>query len=622
MDESNTALGKQLTTLMHRLSIVLLAIFLASCGNDQASVLPSDNGRTEVDDEPAHRISVQSILAGAEKGRHWEGEIIVKFRQGVRTASSLRAHKAVGATVFRRFQLLNAEHVKLPSGVTVRDAIIRYMQDPDVEYAEPNYIRSANLTVPNDQLFPLQWQLRNTSSPGVDISMPSAWDIIRGDGSLIIAVLDSGMDYTHSDLATNVWRNPGEAGCTGQIDRDGNGYAADCRGWNFVDGNNNPMDDEGHGTHISGVIGAIGNNSLGVAGMLWSVQIMPLKILDNRGIGTVSDEAAAIEYAIRKGAKIINASFAGDTFSSFEKEAIMVANEADVLFVTAAGNSSNGSSGDDNDSFPVYPGNYNLPNVISVAATDQHDHIASFSNYGLNTVHVAAPGVSILSTVPPALHSLFCGGSPLSGYEYCDGTSMATPHVTGLAGLLLGYYGELTPLQLRTMIMRFTDALPSLHGIIKSGGRINAYKAISALQPPSGLTANVQSSTQIVLKWNDNATGENGYRIERKTSGDNFEEIDTTGPDATSYADSKELRPTTEYTYRVRAFNTVPANSSYSNEAAATTLSGPGPTPEPSSGGGGCSVGMRHTGAGDVDTIVLLMPAAVIILILRLRTKK
>src|SRR5512144_2867412 len=293
--------------LMKRLFFVLLTVFVVSCGNENTAALSPGHGRTAANETPAQRRSLQSVLAGMESSRHKEGDIIVKFREGVRMSASLRAHQAVGAAVLRRFRFLNAEQVRLPQGVTVRDAIIRYMQDPDVEYAEPNYIRSARFTLPDDQLFPLQWQLRNTVTPGIDISMTSAWDIIRGDGGLIIAILDSGVDYTHPDLAANIWSNPNEPSCAGTTDRDNNGYPADCRGWNFVGSNNNPMDDEGHGTHISGIIGAAGNNGLGIAGMIWDVKIMPLKFLDDMGNGTVTDEVAGIEYAIANGARIINA---------------------------------------------------------------------------------------------------------------------------------------------------------------------------------------------------------------------------------------------------------------------------------------------------------------------------
>jgi subtilisin family serine protease len=606
---------------MKRLLVVLLAIFLASCGNEKATVLSSNELRTAAIEGAAPMVSVQSVLAGAEKGTYREGEIIVKLKSGVRTVSSLRTHQALGATVIRRLSLLNADHVKLPHGVTVRDAIIQYMQDPDVEYAEPNYIRSVRSTVPNDPLFTLQWELRNVLSPGVDISMSSAWDIVRGNSGLVVAVLDSGIDYTHPDLAGNIWANPGEPSCSGTTDNDHNGFVADCRGWNFVDNNNNPMDDEGHGTHVSGTIGAIGNNSVGIAGMLWNVKIMPLKFLDSTGDGTVANEADAMEYAIVKGAKVINASFAGDTFSNVEFDAINAANAAGILFVTAAGNGHNNAVGSNNDAFPVYPGNYDLPNIVSVAATDQNDHLASFSNFGPKTVHVAAPGVSILSTVPASLSVSFCGLSPLAGYEYCDGTSMATPHVTGLAGLISSYYAGLGPSQLRAMIMRYVDALPTLKGVVKTGGRINAYKAISSLLAPSGLSANAQSSTQILLTWNDNATGEDGYKIERKAPGGDFAEIAGTGPNVTTFIDGG-LSPSTAYTYRVRAFNTIPVYSAYSNEASATTFSGLTPPPASGGGGGGCSVGRRTHGPSDVDTLLVLLSIVAIWGLARVRRRK
>lgn len=606
---------------MKRLLVVLLAVFLASCGNEKASVVSSSELKTPAFEGPAPTVSEQSVLAGAEKGRYREGEIIVKLKSGVRAASSARMHQAIGATVFRRLSLLNADHVKLPQGVTVRDAIVRYMQDPDVEYAEPNYIRSVRSTVPNDPLFTLQWELRNTFSPGLDISMCPAWDIIKGNSGLVIAVLDSGIDYTHPDLAGNIWANPGEPSCSGTTDNDHDGYVADCRGWNFVSDNNNPMDDEGHGTHVSGTIGAVGNNSLGIAGMIWNVKIMPLKILDNRGIGTVSDEAAAIEYAIAKGAKIMNASFAGDTFSNVEFDAIKAANAAGILLVTAAGNGNNGAVGSNNDSVPVYPGNYDLPNIISVAATDQSDQLASFSNFGSTTVHVAAPGVSILSTVPPAVQAQFCGISPLAGYEYCDGTSMAAPHVTGLAGLISSYYPGLNPSQVKAMIMRYVDTLPTLQGVIKSGGRINAYKALSSLLAPTGLSVNAQSSTQAILTWHDNATGEDGYKIERKALGGDFAEVAQAGPNVTTYTDGG-LSPSTQYTYRVRAFNSIPVASGYSNETSVTTLPGPAPTPT-SSSGGGCSVGRSsHNSPVEGDAILALMPILTIWRATRARRRK
>jgi len=605
---------------MKRLLVILLAIVLASCGNEKVAFLSPDEGKPAADKDLARRVSMQSILSGAQTGLYKEGEVIVKLKPGVRTASSLPAHQALGATVLRGPSLFDAELVGLPKGVTVRDAIIRYMQDPGVEYAEPNYFRSIRSTVPNDPLFHIQWDLRNTFIPGADLNMPSAWDIVKGNSGLVIAVLDTGIDYTHPDLAGNIWDNPGDPSCTSGNDNDHNGFIADCRGWNFVGKNNDPMDDEGHGTHVSGTVGAVGNNGLGIAGIMWNVKLMPLKILDNEGIGTVADERAAILYAIAKGAKVINASFAGGTFSNFEFEAISAANAAGILFVTAAGN--NHSVGSNNDVTPVYPGNYDLPNIMSVAATEQDDRLAPFSNFGPATVHVAAPGVSILSTIPSGLTSSFCGGSPVAGYGLCDGTSMAAPHVTGVAGLLASYYKNFTATQLRETIIRYSDGLPALQGVIKSGGRINAYRAVSALLAPSELSADALSSSQVELAWRDSATGEDGFKIERKKEGSNFAEIVEVGANVTTFTDNG-LNPSTAYTYRVRAFNTIPADSEYSNEVSATTLAGSGPTPVPaSSGGGGCSVGTGANSPERVDVFLILIPMLAVMMMLRGVKKK
>ena len=600
---------------------LLLILFLVSCGNSRDAVVSSTGTNVVAGDPAVPKITVQSILAVAAKNSYRDGELIVRYKTGIRSASSVRLQAALETRKMRGMPFLNAEQVKLPAGLSVRDAITLYMQDPDVEYAEPNYLRSVRSTFPNDPLFSAQWALSNRLVPGADIHMPQAWDIISGNTGLVIAVIDTGIDYTHPDLTGNIWSNPGDPNCTSGSDNDHNGYVADCRGWNFVGGNNNPMDDDGHGTHVSGIIGAVGNNALGIAGVIWNVKLMPLKILDATGEGTVADEAAAIEYAIAKGAKVINASFAGDTFSNTEQSAIAAANASGVLFVTAAGNSETGGS--NNDVTPVYPGNYDLPNIISVAATDEQDMLASFSNYGKNTVQVAAPGVDIVSTVPPALAKPFCGASPAAGYEYCDGTSMSTPHVAGLAGLLESYYPNFSYRQARATIMRYVDLLPTLQGRTASGGRVNAYKALSSLLAPDGLTAAAASSSAITLSWTDHATGEDGYVIEREAPGGTFSEIDRVGPGITTYFDNKGLLPSTAYAYRVSAFNTIPASSAYSNEATATTTGSPQPPPPPppSGGGGGCSVAARGTGS-EADALVFMIPLLAVYLMRRLRGRK
>jgi subtilisin family serine protease len=607
---------------MKKLFGLLLTLLLASCGADWTAGVFSDRLQVAAGDPAAAKVTVQSILAEAGKDSYRNGELIVKYKSGIRSASSSRLQGTLGTSKIKGMPLLNAEQVRLPVGLTIKDAITLYMQDPDVEYAEPNYIRSVRSTFPNDPLFSTQWALNNRLVPGADMHMPQAWDLVSGNSGFVIAVIDTGIDYTHPDLAGNIWSNPGDPDCASGSDNDHNGFVADCRGWNFVGNNNNPRDDDGHGTHVSGIIGAVGNNGIGIAGLIWNVKLMPLKILDAQGEGTVADEASAIEYAIAKGAKVINASFAGDTFSNTERSAISAANASGILFVTAAGNGDVNSVGGNNDVTPVYPGNYDLPNIISVAATDEQDMLASFSNYGGKTVQVAAPGVDIVSTVPPALNKPFCGASPASGYELCAGTSMSTPHVAGLTGLLESYYPNFSYQQVRATILRYVDLLPTLKGRTASGGRVNAYKALSSLLAPDGLSATAESSSSVTLNWTDHATGEDGYIIDREAAGGGFSEIDRVGAGVTTYRDNKGLLASTTYAYRVSAFNTIPASSAYSNEATATTAEGPQPPPPaPSGGGGGCSVAGGGAGS-EADALVFMIPLLAVYIMKRLHGRK
>lgn len=544
--------------------IILLMVFsLMSCGSDKTSNVSSLSSSNI----SPKKIDAQSILSQMERGKYKDGELLVKFKAGTLTASTLKAHQSVGATVLKSFKIIpNLELVKLPNDTSIKDAVLKYMSDPLVEYAEPNYIRKATATIPNDQYFYQQWALHNTGSfasgtAGADIKAPQAWDIHTGNSSIIIAVLDTGIDYNHSDLSGNIWINTNEIPNNG-IDDDGNGKIDDWRGWNFVSNNNNPMDNNGHGTFVSGIAGAKTNNSIGIAGLMWNAKIMALKFLDAEGEGTLADEILAIQYAIAKGAKIINASYSGSSYSQAEFDALSLANSAGVLVMAAAGNGGNDDIGDNNDFYPEYPASYALPNIISIAATDQNDRRAAFTNFGLNSVHVAAPGVYILSAVPTSIFP--------SGYGFSSGTSASTPHVSGLAGLLYSYYPYFTHLQIRATILRYVDVLPSLSGWIQTGGRINAYRAISSLLIPTGLNTSAISTSQISLSWTDNATGEDGYKIERMQAGGSFSQIATTNANITSYLDSG-LRDGTSYTYRVRAYNTIPADSLYSNEATAIT---------------------------------------------------
>jgi subtilisin family serine protease len=629
---------------------IFIALVLASCGSQKTAGI-SQNSVSQNSAKEAAAVktaasvnapvaTVQSILAEAEKGGYKKGELIVRYKTGATAVVSARANAAVGASAIRRFSLVNAEQVKLPEGVSVKDAIARYMQDPGVLYAEPNYLRYPNM-VPNDTYFsPQQWALNNTGTyasgtAGDDIGMPQTWDITQGSRNVVVAVIDSGVDYNHPDLVNNIWTNTNED-CNNGKDDDGNGYVDDCEGWNFAFGNNDPMDDFGHGTHIAGIIGAVGNNGLGIAGVMWNVRIMPLKFIADYGpdicgageefCGDVADEVDAIQYAVANGAKIINASFGSDTYSQDEHDAISAAGNAGVLFVTSAGNGALDTIGDNNDINPQYPAGYDLPDMIAVAATDQNDQRASFSNFGPNSVQVAAPGVYILSTVPTAgiadSFSSICTGSLSVGYDICSGTSMAAPHVAGLAGLLESYYTDFSDQQVRSTIMRYVDVLPTLNGWIQTGGRVDAYRALSSLLAPTGLAASSTLPSEVSLSWTDNATGEDGYTIERKTGDGDYGQLKTLGPDATSFTDTG-LSPSTTYTYRVRAFNNIGHSMDGAGSVATVTTPASAPAAEAGGGsGGGCSIASRpdnSTALGDIA--VFLLPLVLLFVLKRARRR-
>jgi subtilisin family serine protease len=453
-------------------------------------------------------------------------------------------------------------HVKLSQGMSMEEALEEYQDDPDVEYAEPNYVRRISRT-PDDWDSGELWGLEKIAAPG-------AWDIQTGSSSVVVAVLDTGVDWHHEDLTGNIWRNLGEdwvAGSPGnnQVDDDGNGKIDDYYGWDFVNNDNDPYDDNDHGTHVSGTIGAEGDNGTGITGVNWSVSIMPLKMLNANGTGSVAAEIEAIDYAIDKEAKIINASFTGPSYSVLEYERIERARDAGILFVAAAGN---GNPGTDNDSSPKYPASYDLDNVIAVAATDHNDALASFSNYGATSVDVAAPGTNIYSTKPG------------NDYQHMAGTSMATPHVSGLAALIWAEDGSLLHSEVKDRILNGVDVMPALTGQVLMAGRTNANDSIDFTEiiphfEPSGLWVWTLSSSQIGLSWTDNSDDESGFKIERKIgSAGNYSHITTVQADGESYTDTG-LNDGTDYYYRVCAFNAA-GNSDYSDEETGTTpLSAP-----------------------------------------------
>ena len=369
--------------------------------------------------------------------------------------------------------------VDLDGGLSVEEAVEQMAKDPRVEYAEPDYLLYPS-AIPNDSLFAQQWSLMNTGAFGVgkvgaDISATRAWDLTTGSNNLVVAVIDTGCDLSHPDLAPNAWVNPREVLGNG-VDDDGNGYVDDRSGWNFVANRPDTYDNattDWHGTHVSGAIGAAGDNSMGVTGIAWRVKLMSLKFIGD-GTGNTGNAVKAINYAMdqkRRGVnvRVINASWGGPNPSQSLKDAIRAAGNAGILFVCAAGNGSLDGSGDDLDSNPYYPAAWSaeLSSIIAVAAVDYLDNYASFSNYGYSTVQVGAPGVNTYSTIP--------GGD----YGYGAGTSMASPHVTGVAALLFSKDPSLSPSEARRRIVKSADPLATLAGRVESSGRVNAYNALT-----------------------------------------------------------------------------------------------------------------------------------------------
>ena len=405
---------------------------------------------------------------------HIDDELIVKFRGGRDEYTKLMTHYGVGARRAKVFRnLAGVELVKLPRGLSVKEAIDFYQRSPDVLYAEPNYVvRTTN--TPNDTRFSEQWALQNVGqsggTPEADIDAVAAWDITTGSSDVIVAVIDSGIDYNHLDLAANVFRNTADCNNNG-IDDDGNGFVDDCFGIDTANNDSDPLDDNNHGTHVAGIIGAVGNNGAGVAGINWNIKIMACKFVNASGSGTIADAIDCLDYVKTmkdRGLNIIatSNSWGGGGFSQALLEAIEAHRQGGMLFITAAGNGNIFGIGQNNDTTPFYPCNYYLPNVICVASTTRTDVRSTFSNFGRRTVHVGAPGSEILSTIR--------GNS----YASLSGTSMATPHVTGLAALLQAHDPSLDWRGIKNLILAGGNNVTSLTNTITQK-RLNAFSALT-----------------------------------------------------------------------------------------------------------------------------------------------
>jgi subtilisin family serine protease len=417
------------------------------------------------------------------------GEYVVKLREPLETYNKQMnvLSQQLGAFIKSTIPGQNIVVVQRPVFELQKSVLKTLSQNPNVEIVEPNYIYHANKT-PNDPMLGQLWGMNNvgqkdsenaTGVKGMDIGALQAWDIETGSKNTIVAVIDTGVDYTNPNLAPNMWTNDAELHGKKGVDDDGNGVVDDIYGYNAVTNSGDPKDDHGHGSHCSGTIGAKGDDNNGIVGVNWDTRIMAVKFLDANGSGTLDNAIKAIDYATKMGAKVMSNSWGGGGVSQTLKEAIERSNQAGAIFIAAAGNESN-----DNDAYPSYPASYQVPNVLAVAAIDNRGQMASFSNYGKTSVHVGAPGVNVVSTTT-------------AGYESWSGTSMATPHVSGIAALVLSHEPNLTNLELKNRIITTAKPISGLRGKVRSGGLANAYLALTNTlpQPDANDPANWQAKT-------------------------------------------------------------------------------------------------------------------------------
>lgn len=416
-------------------------------------------------------VYAQGSKTDGDQPQYVEGELLVKLKDGVAPSEIDAINRRFKTSALEHFALIDVYHLKLPPSLFVEQVIQALQRNSAVEYAVPNHIYYLDV-VPNDSNFGDLWGMNNTGqtggTPDADIDALEAWDIETGNHDVVIAVIDSGLDLDHPDIAFNLWVNPGEIANNG-IDDDGNGYIDDVNGWDFASDDNDPSSPSdacvGHGTHTAGIIGAVGNNGIGVTGVNWNVQIMPLRAFKrNLRVLCSADESdliAAIEYHTMMGVPISSNSWGGSNYSQPIFEAIQA---SDSVFVAAAGNGNLIGVGQNNDTNPQYPASYPLNNVIAVAATNDNDNKASFSNYGLTSVDLGAPGVNILSTLPD------------NTYGTLSGTSMATPHVAGVVGLVLASDPSLT---INEVVWRILSSVDNTGLPVRTGGRLNSYRALA-----------------------------------------------------------------------------------------------------------------------------------------------
>ncbi|MCA9792458.1 MAG: S8 family serine peptidase [Candidatus Eremiobacteraeota bacterium] len=429
---------------------------------------------------------VKALAQQLEGVEYEPGQLLVRFHSPVDVGADY------GAKVVERFDLPGLVRLEVPAGIELAEALVALRDDPRVAYAEPNHL--AHLADQPNDLIPQLWNLDNQGqsggTPGADISALEAWKVSAGDRQTapLVAIIDTGVDYNHPDLQANIWKNPGEIPGDG-IDNDNNGVIDDYHGFNAIDEDGDPQDVHSHGTHVAGIIAAEGNNHQGVVGVAWQARLMPIRVFNEHGVASAATILRGILYAARMGAEVTNNSWTSVLPNEAVKDAFA---SWDALHICAAGNNNYFT-----DRQPTYPMGYELPNIVSVGATDHNDQRSTFSNYGPKSVDVMAPGTDIFSTLP--------GGN----YGRMSGTSMATPHVTGLVSLIKGAHPGISNQQVLDRLRFSSDPAEALAETSGSGGRINAARAIEedteAPAAPNDFRAVEARSRRVDLGWTASA---------------------------------------------------------------------------------------------------------------------
>jgi subtilisin family serine protease len=476
------------------LSIFIAAAFTVTILNSSVQAVSINNSletlkkQEKIDDSDSHKRIKEKIMQNfslTKKNHNYKkGELIVKIAGSKETFSKDTIEKQHNIK-FKRFLKDGLGLVSFDTTKYSLEQVLEALnQDVNIEYAEPDYKVMLENTPEEEPNYEKLWGLRNQYVPNIDINVEPAWNITTGSPEVVVGVIDSGTDINHPELKDKLWVNSGEIP-DNIVDDDNNGFVDDINGWDFINNDSIPNDENSHGTHVAGTIAA-DDNGIGIVGVAPNVKVMTLKVGNSRGEIYKTDVIDAINYGVSKGIRIFNCSYGGTSYSQAEYDAM---NNSNALFLAAAGNGDVYGNGVNNDILPMYPSSYNTPNVLSVASIDKNGSLSRFSNYGSSSVDIAAPGSDIYSTIPG------------SGYGMKSGTSMATPHVTGVAALVLSRNLWLSVQELRSSLMASTHRLSSLNGKVATGAIVDASGAIVAADPSKAVivTDIVFSSNSIPL---------------------------------------------------------------------------------------------------------------------------